>query len=58
LLWESFALTPAQVGDKETALHHHIMGREDAVEGALAWIEKRAPRWSLRVSRDFPEWPE
>jgi enoyl-CoA hydratase/carnithine racemase len=58
LLWESFCLTPAQVGHKETALHHHIMGREDAVEGALAWLEKRAPRFRLRVSRDFPTWPE
>lgn len=58
LLWESFALSAAEVGAKETALHRQLMGREDAVEGALAWIEKRAPRWAMRVSRDFPEWPE
>lgn len=58
LLWESFACSPADVERKETALHHHLMGREDAIEGAMAWIEKRAPRWKLRVSRDWPEWPE
>jgi hypothetical protein len=34
------------------------MGSPDAAEGVLAWLEKRAPRWSLRVSRDWPEWPE
>lgn len=58
LLWESFELSASQVGARETALHRHLMGREDAVEGALAWIEKRAPRWRLSVSRDFPEWPK
>ncbi len=58
LLWESFALSPADVERKETLLHHHLMGREDAIEGAMAWIEKRAPRWKLSVSRDWPEWPE
>jgi len=58
LLWESFALSPGQVGAKETALHHHLMGREDAIEGALAWIEKRSPRWKLSVGRDYPDWPE
>lgn len=58
LLWESFSLSPAAVGEKETALHRHLMGRADAVEGALAWLEKRAPRWRLSARDDFPEWPE
>ena len=58
LLWESGTLTPAQVERKETALHRVVMGSPDAAEGVLAWLEKRAPRWSLRVSRDWPEWPE
>jgi len=58
LMWESFALSPADVERKETLLHHHLMGREDAIEGAVAWMEKRPPRWKLRVSRDWPEWPE
>ncbi len=58
LLWESGTLTPAQVERKETALHRVLMGRPDAAEGVLAYLEKRAPRWTLRVSRDWPEWPE
>jgi enoyl-CoA hydratase/carnithine racemase len=59
LLWESRALGREEVGRKETALHHVVMGRPDALEGVMAFLEKRAPRWQLRVSRDWPDpWPE
>jgi enoyl-CoA hydratase/carnithine racemase len=57
LLWESGGLTPAQVERKETALHRVLMGRPDAIEGVMAYLEKRDPRWTLRVSKDWPEWP-
>jgi len=55
LLWESPNLTWQEVGTRETELHHHLMGRPDAIEGAVAWIEHRPPRWSSSVSRDWPE---
>ncbi len=57
LLWESPNLTPRQVGHKETELHHHIMGKPDAIEGAMAYIERRKPDWKLSVSKDWPDWP-
>jgi enoyl-CoA hydratase/carnithine racemase len=57
LLWESPALDWEEVGRKETALHHHLMGREDALEGVRAWLERRTPRWKLSVTRDWPDWP-
>ena len=57
LLWESPNLTRAEVGHKETELHHHLMGRADAVEGPMAWIERRPPQWSLSVKKDWPDWP-
>jgi enoyl-CoA hydratase/carnithine racemase len=58
LLWESGGLTPADVERKETALHRVLMGRPDAVEGVMAWLEKREPRWTSKVSQDWPDWPE
>jgi enoyl-CoA hydratase/carnithine racemase len=59
LLWEEHALTREEVGRKETALHHVVMGRPDALEGVMAFLERRPPRWQLRVGRDWPdEWPE
>jgi hypothetical protein len=33
------------------------MGAPDAVEGGLAYVERRPPRWRGRVSADWPEWP-
>ncbi len=58
LLWESSGLTAEQVGQRETELHHHIMGKADAIEGVMAYLERRAPKWTLSVSKDWPEWPE
>jgi enoyl-CoA hydratase/carnithine racemase len=59
LLWESRALGADEVGRKETALHRIVMGRPDALEGVLAFLEKRPPRWTLSPTRDWPPaWPE
>jgi enoyl-CoA hydratase/carnithine racemase len=58
LLWESPNLSPAEVGHRETELHHHLMGRQDAIEGVMAWLERRPPRWTSSVARDWPAWPE
>ena len=58
LLWEDPAPSAAEVGALETALHHVVMGRADAIEGAAAFLEKRAPRWEARVPHDWPAtWP-
>jgi len=55
LLWESRGLTRDEVGQRETAYHHLVMGRPDALEGVMAFLERRAPRWQLAVPRDYPE---
>jgi enoyl-CoA hydratase/carnithine racemase len=57
LLWQSPDLSAAHVERLETELHHHLMSRADAAEGPRAWLERRAPRWTLSVARDWPEWP-
>ena len=58
LLWDALDRTPAEVERLETALHHHVMGRADAREGVLAFVEKRPPAWPSRVGADWPEWPD
>ena len=57
LLWEASELSPAQVEYKETELHKHIMTRQDAIEGPVAHVERRVPKWSLRAAKDWPDWP-
>ena len=58
LLWESPGLTPEQVEHRETELHHHLMRRPDAIEGPMAYLERRSPDWKSSVGDDWPEWPE
>ncbi|MEE8165234.1 MAG: enoyl-CoA hydratase-related protein, partial [Myxococcota bacterium] len=58
LLWESMNLTAEQVERRETELHKHIMPRPDAIEGPVSHVERRQPNWQLRVTRDWPKWPE
>jgi enoyl-CoA hydratase/carnithine racemase len=55
LLWEGRAMTRDEVGQRETAYHHLVMGRADALEGVMAFLERRDPRWALAVPRDWPE---
>ena len=57
LLWESPDLTAAEVGHRETELHHHLMGRPDAIEGVVAWLDRRPPAWKSSVRDDWPSWP-
>jgi enoyl-CoA hydratase/carnithine racemase len=60
LLWDSLnnGYSARQVGWMETQLHHRVMGSDDAREGVAAFLDRRAPRWSASVSRDWSELPE
>jgi enoyl-CoA hydratase/carnithine racemase len=58
LLWEASELNAEEVLHRETELHKHIMPKSDAIEGPVAHVEAREPKWTLRVSTDWPEWPE
>lgn len=60
LLWQTAAqgYGPRQVAELETRVHERLMGSADSREGVLAYRERRAPRWSASVSRDWLEIPE
>jgi enoyl-CoA hydratase/carnithine racemase len=60
LLWDSAinGYTPRQVAALETALHHRVMGSDDTREGVAAFLERRAPRFSSRLSADWTPLPE
>ena len=57
LLWEAPMLSLEQIEERETQLHLHLMTRSDAIEGPMAFAQRRDPEWKLRVSSDWPEWP-
>ena len=60
LLWDSaiHGYTPRQVAALETQLHHRVMGSADAAEGVAAFVDKRAPRFSSRLSSEWTALPE
>ena len=60
LLWDTaiHGYTPRQVASLETDLHHCVMGTDDAREGVNAFLERRAPQFSARLSTDWKPLPE
>lgn len=58
LLWQAVDLDAEAVERAETALHEVVMTLPDAIEGPVSHVQRRAPEWKGRVSRDFPKtWP-
>jgi len=55
LLLEMATADLPRVGQLETFWLKQSMGREDAIEGGLAYMEKRTPQWRSSVSRDWPQ---
>jgi len=55
LLWRAQGMSADEVEREETRLHLHLFARPDAVEGPVAFVERRAPRWQSTVSRDWPD---
>ena len=45
----------AQSQAKESKLLEWIGSTEDAKEGVVSFVEKRAPKWSMSADRDFPK---
>jgi enoyl-CoA hydratase/carnithine racemase len=60
LLWDTAinGYTPRQVASLETQLHHRVMGTDDAGEGVAAFLDRRPPRFSARLSADWTPLPE
>jgi enoyl-CoA hydratase/carnithine racemase len=55
LLWESLGAGLDEEGRAEARLFGWISGQADAREGPLAFLEKRAPVWTLSPTKDLPD---
>ncbi|MFG1782468.1 enoyl-CoA hydratase/isomerase family protein [Rhodococcus oryzae] len=57
LLWQTarHGYGPEKVAVLETDLHLRVMGKPDAAEGVRAYLDRRDPRWTSRLSTDWEE---
>jgi enoyl-CoA hydratase/carnithine racemase len=54
ILWKGLDMQRDQLVEWETKALHDTLARPDAMEGGMAWFEKRDPQWSSSVSKDWP----
>ncbi len=54
LLWNDPPLTADEAERLETEYHRVLMGRADATEGVVAYLERRPPVWTLSPTHDWP----
>lgn len=58
LLWNALDMSLPALVDAETRALHHSMAKPDAVEGGMAYFERRTPQWQGTLASDWPEWME
>jgi enoyl-CoA hydratase/carnithine racemase len=54
LLWQSLGSGIEDTGVREARLFGWVSQQPDAKEGVMSFLEKRAPDWKLRASKDLP----
>lgn len=55
LLWQGLDQRIGESVAAESRALNHSMQLPDALEGGMAYIEKRQPQWQSSISRDWPE---
>ena len=58
LIWEGIGIDLAKWREREGKLFRFSTRHPDAREGTVAFFERRVPRWSGSVNKEFPDWPE
>lgn len=56
LLWRGLDAGLPELAALESRALNYTMTRPDAVEGGMAYFERRAPAWSGSVQTDWPQW--
>jgi enoyl-CoA hydratase/carnithine racemase len=56
LMWRAPDMNQADYINLETRALKYSMGRPDAIEGGMAYFEKRPPNWTSSVSGEWPQW--
>ncbi len=56
MMWQMLGAShPIEAHRLDSKAMNYMGAREDSREGVMSFLEKRPPRFAMRVSRDFPE---
>ncbi len=56
LVWQGQDISLGELHRLESRALNHSMRLPDAMEGGLAYFERREPNWTGSVTNDWPEW--
>ncbi|WP_076000338.1 enoyl-CoA hydratase/isomerase family protein [Pseudohalioglobus lutimaris] len=56
LLWQGLHMTYNGLAEKESRALNFTMSKPDAIEGGMAWFERREPVWQGSLAEDWPAW--
>ncbi len=54
LLWQGLSSSLDEAVSRESVALNHSMRKPDALEGGVAYFEKRNPNWKGSVNQDWP----
>ena len=55
LLWQGLAMNIEELAACESSALKHTMTKPDAVEGGMAYLERRPPNWTASINNDWPD---
>lgn len=58
LLWKGLDLSRSELAGLESKALNYTMTKPDAVEGGMAYFERREPNWTSKPAGDWPDWME
>jgi enoyl-CoA hydratase/carnithine racemase len=56
LMWRGLDMPLGELAALESRALNHTMTKPDAVEGGMAYFERRAPNWTGSIREDWPDW--
>lgn len=56
LLWRGLSSCLDDIATQENMALNHTMATPDAIEGGVAYVERRPPNWTGSINHDWPKW--
>lgn len=58
LVWRGMDMSLGELASSESRALNYTMTKADAIEGGMAYFERRPPNWTGSISTEWPDWLE